>query len=137
MATIKLKFRSSTVKGNEGTLFFQIIHRRKIRQVSTEQHIRDDEWDTEGSSIFIPADANNHRVEYLTSIKETVEEQRKRLQAIISHLDNKGFSYDAQDVVMAFHNLDNVVGIVSFIRKLIDDMKRIGKDKWRGACWSH
>lgn len=59
MASIKLKFRPSTVKGKEGTLYFQIIHQRKVRQIYTELHIMDDEWDGQDVSIPIPSDSDS------------------------------------------------------------------------------
>lgn len=127
MASIKLKFRPSTVKGKEGTLYFQIIHQRKVRQIYTELHIMDDEWDGQDVSIPIPSDSDSHRVRYLTEIKETVMELQAKLSAIISDYEHKGFPYDAEDVVRDFSNPNFVVGIVSFMRKLIGDMNGIGK----------
>lgn len=35
MATIKIKFRTSSVKTKEGVLFYQIIHARVTRQINT------------------------------------------------------------------------------------------------------
>lgn len=34
MATIKLKFRPSTVQGKAGTLCYQLCHRQENRQIS-------------------------------------------------------------------------------------------------------
>ena len=33
MASIKVKFRPSTVADHEGTIYYQIIHERKVRQL--------------------------------------------------------------------------------------------------------
>ena len=33
MPTIKIKFRPSTIEGKEGSLFYQIIHKRVVRQI--------------------------------------------------------------------------------------------------------
>ena len=35
MATVKIRFRASTVENKEGTLVYQVIHKRQTRQVST------------------------------------------------------------------------------------------------------
>jgi hypothetical protein len=37
--SIKLKFRSSSVADREGTLYFQIIHDRVVRQLATGYRI--------------------------------------------------------------------------------------------------
>ena len=49
MASLKVKFRPSSVKDREETLFYQIIHLRQIRQIYPELHIKSTEWD--GSNI--------------------------------------------------------------------------------------
>ena len=35
MATVKIKFRPSTVDGGQGTIFYQVIHNRVARQQKT------------------------------------------------------------------------------------------------------
>lgn len=127
MATIKLKFRPSTVKGREGTLYFQVIHQRQVRQIYTELHIREEEWDIEEGEILIPSGADTLRTEYLTSICKTLKEKRTKLQAIISYHENKKIPYNCRDVVAAFNSSQTVVGLISFSRELIEEMKRIGK----------
>lgn len=36
MASIKVKFRPSTIDGKEGTLYYQVIHNRVVRQINTD-----------------------------------------------------------------------------------------------------
>lgn len=45
MASIKIKFRPSSVRGKEGVLFLQIIHRRVVRQIVTPYRLHAHEWD--------------------------------------------------------------------------------------------
>lgn len=45
MATIKVKFRPSTVADHEGTIYYQILHERKQRQLFSNYHIYPYEWD--------------------------------------------------------------------------------------------
>lgn len=53
MATIKTKFRSSSVEGREGTLYFQIIHGRVARQINTGYRLFPSEWDEHASEIIL------------------------------------------------------------------------------------
>ena len=39
MASVKVKFRPSTVLGHEGIVYYQIIHERKVRQLRTEYKV--------------------------------------------------------------------------------------------------
>ena len=39
MTSIKTKFRPSSVEGKEGSIYFQIIHNRVVRQLNTDYRI--------------------------------------------------------------------------------------------------
>lgn len=45
MTTIKVKVRPSKMKGKAGTIYYQVTHRRIIRHVTTNIHIRPEDWD--------------------------------------------------------------------------------------------
>ena len=45
MASVKVKFRPSAVNGWEGTLYYQVIHNRVVRQINTEYKLFVSEWD--------------------------------------------------------------------------------------------
>ena len=53
MASIKVKFRPSTASGREGSIYYQVIHGRIVRQVKTDYRIFDTEWDKKTSSVKI------------------------------------------------------------------------------------
>ena len=36
MASVKVKFRPSTIGGKEGTIYYQVIHNRVVRQIYTD-----------------------------------------------------------------------------------------------------
>ena len=127
MASIKIKFRPSTVEGKDGTLFFQIIHLRQVKQLNTGLHVYNSEWDAEDTDVIVPAEATAERVKYLSSIKENLRVWQKKLLYVISELDSKGDSYTADDVILAYNTPGVIVGLVSFTRKLIEDLKKIGK----------
>lgn len=127
MASIKIKLRRSTVKDREGTLFYQIIHVRQVRQIYTELHLRDEEWDSEDSSVIVPSVTDLQRSKYLSAVRGSLKDGLAKLTTIISQLDSKGSPYSADDVVAAYNAPVAVVGVVSFTRKLIADLKKIGK----------
>ncbi len=53
MASIKVKYRPSTASGKEGSIYYQVIHGRIVRQVKTDYRIFDTEWDKRTSSMKI------------------------------------------------------------------------------------
>ena len=46
MASIKVKFRPSSVNGKEGSIYYQVIHNRVVRQIRTDYRIFEREWMT-------------------------------------------------------------------------------------------
>ena len=36
MASIKVKYRPSATNGKEGSIYYQVIHRRTVRQIGTD-----------------------------------------------------------------------------------------------------
>ena len=46
MASIKVKFRPSTNENKEGTIYYQVIQNRVIRQLKTDYRLFMHEWNT-------------------------------------------------------------------------------------------
>ena len=53
MASVKVKFRPSTVNGREGTLYYQVIHNRVVRQINTEYKLFVSEWDCHSETVVL------------------------------------------------------------------------------------
>ena len=86
MVSIKVKFRPSATIGKEGTIYYQIIHKRVIRQLKTDYRIYADEWDETNDTVVIAAESRSGIV---LSVKERITRDTQRLNAII----NKGKSW--------------------------------------------
>lgn len=129
MATVKLRFRRSTVAGKEGTLYFRITHCRISRQINTGYRISAYEWD--GSTLKLPdADGQQERRSYLFSIEEEIKRDMARINEIIRQLDLSGKEYTSAQVVDAFLTADGNGGeLIGFVRTLTANMKRIGKER--------
>lgn len=63
MATVKVKFRASSVPGKEGTLYYHLIHQRNLRWMSTDYHVFPEEWNDKKSAIIVSN--RNNRQAYL------------------------------------------------------------------------
>ena len=70
MASVKVKFRPSTIEGKEGTIYYQIIQNRVIRQLKTDYRIFTEEWNEAGSCIIV---SNSERSNLLLSLQERME----------------------------------------------------------------
>ena len=54
MATVKIKFRPSTVDGGQGAIFYQVIHNRVARQQKTGYRLYGYEWNSRLSEVVLP-----------------------------------------------------------------------------------
>ena len=67
MATVKVKFRASSVATKEGTLFYQVIHKRIVRQIHTGYKLFPAEWDAVHSEVVLSYyTLMNHLIEKCT-----------------------------------------------------------------------
>lgn len=100
MATVKVKFRPSTTSDREGTLFYQVIHRRVARQIKTWYRLYPHEWN--GSEVV--AETSPERTDRLRHIAESMTIDKERLTRIITSLEAKHTSYTSDDVVSMFQS---------------------------------
>lgn len=127
MATIKVKYRPSTVKGREGTLFFQIIHRRIARQINTGYRLFTHEWDCAQGRVDVTSATDDVRHRYLEALETDLKNDLSRLQAIVTRIEGSGRNYDADGIVALFGTARNDVGFVVFARTLIAHLSGIGR----------
>lgn len=124
MASVKVKFRPSTIEGKEGTIYYQIIQNRVIRQLKTDYRIFTDEWNEAGSCIIV---VSSERSNLLLSLQERMEWDLKRLDMIIRQLDNRKAAYTADDIVASFQNNTEGQSLFNFMQGIIARLKQMGK----------
>ena len=126
MASIKVKFRPSTNANKEGTIYYQIIQNRVIRQLKTDYRLFMHEWDEEENSIIT---TNDSRQNYLQSIEERIDWDIKRLQSIINQLENKRVKYTADDIISTFQKQANEQSLFNFMQGVIAQLQQMGKQR--------
>lgn len=127
MATVKVKFRASSIETKEGSLYYQVIHNRLARQVHTSYKLYPSEWDTSRFKIILPSDIEEGRRNYLLSMKASLTDDLSRFKEIIMRLDRAGSPYTASKVVELYVSPTNCGGFIAFARELIRELKQIGK----------
>ena len=124
MASVKVKFRPSTIEGKEGTVYYQIIQNRVIRQLKTDYRIFTNEWNEAGSCIIV---GSSERSNLLLSVQERMEWDLKRLDMIIHQLDNRKTVYTADDIVTSFQSNTEGQSLFNFMQGIIARLKQMGK----------
>lgn len=124
MASIKVKFRPSTNENKEGTIYYQIIQNRVIRQLKTDYRLFMHEWNEDGNTII---STNNSRKSYLQSIEERIDWDIKRLECIINQFENKRVKYTADDIIYTFQMQPNELSLFNFMQGVIAQLQQMGK----------
>lgn len=123
---MKIKFRTSTVEGGQGTIFYQVIHNRVARQVKTGYRIYGSEWNGSLSEIAMPR-FDGTRKAYLSEIRDKVASDTRKFQRIIASLEHGGKPYTSDDVVAAFVIPDARDTFFTFMEEVISGLKKLGK----------
>lgn len=125
MTSFKLKFRPSTTQDKEGTLYFQVIHRRSTRTVYTGYHIRPEEWDEKNS--FVRIIGTPERQAGLQLIASKVQWDSKQLTTLIKEKELALVEYSVDEIVSAFRLLPPCQTWFSFIHSMITKKLRIDR----------
>lgn len=129
MASIKVKFRPSTVEGKEGILYYQIILNRVVRQLKTDYRIFASEWDKDKETIIIRT-PQAERYAYLLAVQEQISREIRRLEKIVVPLSghSPGKS-SADEIIMRFQCSVNEQSLFHFMEDVIVQLKRLSKKR--------
>ena len=123
MTSIKIKFRPSAVNGKEGSLYFQIIHNRVVRQLNTDYKVFANEWDAQTESIAVCGIRSN----LLLDIQERLSWDVVRLEKVIRLLETESRRFTADDVITLFHKQTKDSSFLNFMHGVIAQLKQLGK----------
>lgn len=127
MASVKVKFRPSTIDGKEGTIYYQVIHNRVVRQIYTDYKLFASEWDCHSEGVILHRVSNEQeRNNYLLSINSRIRWDKDRLNKIIHTLSQSGVFVTA-DIVLRFQDNRQEQSFNDYIHLQIARLKRLGK----------
>lgn len=122
MASIKLKFRPSSLEGKKGILNYQIIHRRLTRLIKTSYQILPAEWNESAGSLLIAK--QTEYTAHLLLIRDKTNWEMAQLQGVINELEQTGVDYTIDDIVTSFQEMPPVESVFSFMRRRIDKLEQ-------------
>lgn len=127
MASVKVKFRPSSVNGKEGSIYYQVIHNRAVRQVKTDCRIFESEWNGKTLAVAVPVLASNERKSYLQSVASRIEWDVKRLRAIIIQFEKGNKGYTVDDILVKFNKQADGQSLFPFMQSTINQLKRLNR----------
>lgn len=126
MISIKLKFRPSTVIEKKGSLYYQVIYKRVVRQIFTEYKVFVDEWNSDNESLRFST-TDMIRYNYLSAIQQKIEWDNRRFQHIIKRLSSSNKSFAADTVVQEFMEQSSDITLFNYMQKTIERLWKQGQ----------
>ena len=128
MVSIKLKFRPSSIEGKAGSLYYQVIYMRKVRQVATNFRITQSEWDSELEDLIIKDD-DSSRANYLQYVQSHIEYDKKCFNRIVKKLTISDSPFSVNTIVDEFHKQSFEITLFSYMEKMIAKLWRQGQHR--------
>ena len=106
MATVKIKFRVSSIETKAGTLYYQQVH--------FGYKLYPSEWDADCSRVILSSGIEKGQEGYLLSMKTALANDLSRFKEVIVRLERSDMAYTADKVVELFSSPADCGGFVSF-----------------------
>lgn len=126
MLSIKLKFRSSDTDEKEGSLYYQIIYKRVVREIATQYKIKAEEWNEELGTLKI-AKKDDERKHFLQMMLRRIQWDIKRLMKITECYMNSGSAFSANSIIDVFRAETNDATLFKYAERLIVKLQMNGQ----------
>ncbi len=125
MTTIKVKFRPSSILEREGSIYYQVIHERKPRQVLTEYKVYANEWNEYRASVS--CSQNSPRCPYILSVRERIKVDLERLARIIRTFERERVEFTSDDIVDEYMRIGEQNSLFRYMNNIIAKLKFTGR----------
>lgn len=122
MASIKVKFRPSSVVDKEGRIYYQVIHKRVVRQLWTPHTVYNREWNMRESMPALHM-GDAEREEYVRSVISKIRYDMYRLSVIVRKREYSGIDYSSDEIIEDFERISRQGSFVYYMQAQITRMK--------------
>lgn len=125
MTSIKVKYRPSSVADSEGSIYYQLIHNRKVRQVGTDYRVFPSEWDESRSNVTTKK--GGERYAYIMSIRDRIRWDVERLVKIDRRIDERELNYTVDDVIEEYRKYSTEYSLFNYMENVIARLNQNGR----------
>lgn len=129
MTSVKVKFRPSSDTQKEGSVYYQIIHRRKVRHIRTTYKIFPNEWDSALGMINIFSENINNRRSYLNELKKLIDIDILKITKCVSWLEQAFSDYEIDSIIKLYSSTECYTMFLLYGKELLVEMKGVGKNR--------
>lgn len=125
--SVKVRRRTSVVKGKRTALFLQVIYDRIMKRAVLEMEVSEDEWQEDTESIIIPPKTDNRRIAELMLARETLCRNLQDMNTVISQLIGKK-ECSSEKIVEDFSHYNRDVMWLEYVLAVIEKKKACRSD---------
>ena len=119
MTTIKLRFRPSAAIDKQGTIYHQVIHRRRVAMINTGCHIYPHEWDIENADLRTEGN-NARRTATLRMYRAELTWKTAQMTKIVEEKEQGQTAYTIDELTERFRNIPQYTSVFKHIRTQIE-----------------
>lgn len=127
MTSVRAKLRESTIPKREGVIYFQLIHDRKVKLITTRFRLFPNEWDAYTASVVIQTE-DDERANQLFNIRHNIHSELTVIENLVATLQRQG-GYSVNDVVDYYKTQAMNGYLFSFMEHQIVLLKRSDRVK--------
>lgn len=123
MAKVKVKFRKSVVEGKAGTIYYQLCHGRKMRQINTPIRLYPWQWDAASGCVDVSLGDTSRE---LTAVRQRIDGDLCLLRTIIRDFEAGQTPYSSADVVARFRSMGPLT-VFAYMEKQVAALEAAGR----------
>lgn len=124
MAKIRIKLRTSTVPGKSGAVFYQVTHKKEVKQITTRIYLLPEEWDSDNGRIQSEALVHTPR---LAALQRLMDNDTECLLRIIRSLELSGGKFEVQEIVERFSATKRTACVLAYMKEQVALLVAKGK----------
>ena len=136
MATVKLKFRPSSVCDAEGALYYQVIHKRNVKWICSGYRLFPEEWDEKAAVLLAPPEGG--RRSQLLLMRSVLDWELRRRRKVIHDLEASRKEITLDELCDAIKRLAPCKTVFAFLQEQVTrqaQMRRQGTARTYGNAF--
>lgn len=125
MATVRVKFRPSSVADRPGSIVLRVIGNHIVRQITTDYKVFPAEWDVKHAR-FVSVDLGRERAKAVQTMQRRLYWDVERLRRIIVGLGNRQGISSPDEVIQEFKRVCREGTFFIFMENLISRQEQLG-----------
>ncbi len=125
MTSFKVKYKPSSSNDREGTVYYQIIHDRKVRAIFPGYRIFPSEWNEKQSTVWCKQGSS--RFLRILAIRERIRYDRERFSRILDKLERTSFGFSADELVEAYNRSVFECSLCNYMENLVARLRMTGQ----------